>query len=58
MLDEIHVGLALSEKVADVCFPDIAGKIDFGCGFMGKGEPFHGWCRDLFMHYWEASRKI
>lgn len=58
VLDEIRVGLALNEKVADVCFPDVAGKIDFGCGFMGKGERFHGWCRDLFAHYWEASRKV
>ena len=55
---EVHVGMALNEKVAGVVFPDLAGQLDFGRGLRGGDTGFHGWCPDLFQWHWNRARTI
>ncbi len=53
----VSVGIAMNEKMAGICFPDLKGKIDFNSGFRGTSDTeFHGWCRDLFEYYWSKSK--
>ena len=58
LLPSVKVAIALNEALAGVCFPDAAGKIDFGEGFAGTDSKFLGWCSDLFEHYWSKSEKV
>ena len=56
-LANVPVGIAMNEKIAGICFPDLKGKIDFNSGFRGTNTTeFHGWCRDLFEYYWSKSK--
>ena len=58
LLDEVKVGMAMTEKVAGFCFPDSSGKIDFRYGFGGDSlSSIHRWCHDLFAFYWDKSKK-
>ena len=52
----VQIGMAMNEKVAGVCFPDLQGRIDFSYGFRGSSSTFHKWCGDLFNFYWKKSR--
>ena len=54
---DVQIGMAMNEKVAGVCFPDLQGRIDFSYGFRGSSSTFHKWCEDLFTSYWKKSRK-
>jgi predicted transcriptional regulator len=55
---EVHVGMALNEKVAGVVFPDSSGKLDFRQGMRGSDPEFHRWCSDLFLWHWNQARKL
>jgi predicted transcriptional regulator len=47
--------LYMSEKrVAAIAFPTLDGRLDY-TGFSSADERAHGWCRDLFRHYWENA---
>ena len=54
---DVRVALAMNEKRARVCLPDLKGRPDFGAGFVGTDMAFLGWCKDLFEHYWAESRR-
>ncbi|MDA4112513.1 MAG: hypothetical protein OK474_00500 [Thaumarchaeota archaeon] len=56
--DRVSVSLAVNERMAGICFPDLHGKTDFSCGFIGYGAEFQKWCFDLFGYFWENSRKV
>jgi len=56
--NQVNAGIAMNESLAGVVFPDLSGRIDFGCGFAGSNQTFHGWCRDLFVYYWEHAKKL
>ena len=56
--DQVSAGIAMNESLAGVVFHDLSGRIDFNCGFAGRNQVFHGWCRDLFMYQWEHARKL
>lgn len=58
VLPEVKVAMAINESYAGVCFPTIAGKIDFSAGFSGSDPGFRKWCSDLFECYWGKSMKI
>jgi len=48
--------LSMSEKgVASLSFPRIDGRFDY-LGFTSTNPDFHGWCLDLFEHYWATSK--
>ena len=55
--DKVKVGIAVNEKMGGVVFPDLSGRTDFSCGFIGYTPDFQRWCSDLFDHYWENARK-
>jgi predicted transcriptional regulator len=57
-IPKITIAMAINETMAGVCFPDLAGKIDFGLGFTGTDPDFIGWCSDLFEHYWTRAKKL
>ncbi|MBT7347575.1 DUF1724 domain-containing protein [Candidatus Bathyarchaeota archaeon] len=47
----------LSEKaVSLLSFPKIDGEVD-QMGFASTDPKFHGWCKDLFEHYWANGKK-
>lgn len=51
----VRIAMAINEKIAGVCFPQLGGKIDFGVGFIGSDPEFLSWCQDLFEHYWSTA---
>jgi len=54
-MKDVRVAMALNEKLAGVCLPDLNGRVDFSAGFSGNDERFMKWCRDLFEHYWTKA---
>jgi predicted transcriptional regulator len=55
-LSDLPALLVLTEKYASVCFRQIGGKMDYA-GFLGNDSAFHNWVRDLFLYYWEKSKR-
>jgi predicted transcriptional regulator len=55
--ENVKVGIAMNEKIAGICFPDLKGKMDFNVGFTSSSINFHKWCNDLFTFYWNRSKK-
>lgn len=56
VLPEIPAVLAVSEKEALVCLRTNEGKMDY-TGFFGSDAAFLGWCRDLFLHFWDLGHR-
>ena len=54
-LPRVQVFLIGSEKEAILCLPHLDGSMDY-CAFKGGDPTFTGWCRDLFLHYWDEAR--
>ena len=54
--DSALIFIAMSEKeVAALAFPSAEGRFDY-LGFTASDEEAHRWCRDLYLHYWDAAR--
>jgi parallel beta-helix repeat protein len=51
---KVDIILYLSEKRCVLAFPDIDGEFDYR-GFTATDEQALEWCRDLFLHYWNAA---
>jgi len=47
---------ALTEKEAALCFRFMDGRVDYA-GFIGKGEIFLNWVKDLFLYYWDKGKR-
>jgi predicted transcriptional regulator len=56
VVPEVRVGIAMNEQIAGVSFANLGGRIDQSEGFRGSSAEFRGWCRDLFLHYWNIGR--
>lgn len=51
-----NVFIAMSEKeVAALAFPTTQGRFDY-FGFTSKDEVTHGWCSDVYQHYWDRAK--
>jgi len=48
--------VAVTEKMAGICFRQVGGRIDYA-GFFGSESVFHNWVKDLFMYYWEKAKR-
>jgi len=57
-MDNIKIAIAMNEKIAQVCFPDLDGRIDYNSGFISDSPDFHRWCHDLYSFYWDSSKKM
>lgn len=57
LMKDVRVAMAINEKQAGVCFPDLKGRPDFRSGFTGRDERLVKWCRDLFEHYWAKATR-
>jgi predicted transcriptional regulator len=57
LVEDMRLVLAMNEKMAAFGLPTLDGRPDYSRGLVGDSAPFHGWCCDLFSHYWEASIK-
>jgi predicted transcriptional regulator len=55
-ISEIPAIIALTEKMAGVCFRQIGGRMDYA-GFFGGDPVFHDWVKDLFLYYWEKAKQ-
>jgi len=56
-LSELPAIVALTEKVASICFMQLGGRIDYA-GFFGTDPAFHNWVKDLFLYYWEKAKRV
>jgi predicted transcriptional regulator len=56
-LSEIPAIIALTEKMAGVCFRQVGGRMDY-VGFFGGDPVFHDWVGDLFLYYWEKAKQV
>jgi predicted transcriptional regulator len=55
-LSDLPAIVVLTEKVAAICFREIAGKVDYA-GFFGVDQVFHNWVKDLFLYYWGKAKR-
>ncbi len=55
-LSELPAIIVLTEKVAGICFHQTGGKVDYA-GFFGSDSTYHNWVKDLFIYYWEKSKR-
>jgi len=56
-LTESPAILALTEKEAALCFRFMDGRVDYA-GFIGDGEVFLNWVKDLFLYYWDKGKRV
>lgn len=56
LIESVHVGLALNERIAGLILPDRFGKVDFNGGLRVSSPLSVKWCEDLFLSYWNESR--
>jgi predicted transcriptional regulator len=55
-LPHIPAIIAVTEKMAGVCFRQVGGRMDYA-GFFGSDATFHNWVKDLFLYYWEKGKR-
>ncbi|MGA2386111.1 MAG: hypothetical protein ABSG33_06230 [Candidatus Bathyarchaeia archaeon] len=55
-LPELPAIIAITEKVAGICFRQLGGRMDYA-GFFGSDAAFHNWVKDLFLYYWEKAKQ-
>jgi predicted transcriptional regulator len=55
--ENVKVAIAMNEKIAGIAFQDLKGRMDFDSGFISSSNDFHKWCNDVFMFYWNRSKK-
>ena len=53
--ESIKISFAVNEKIGGVVFPDLTGRPDYSCGFLGHEAAFQNWCVDLFERFWENA---
>jgi len=54
ILDEVNVFMYLSDTSLVLAFPTMAGENEYK-GFVSTDPKSHDWCKDLFLHYWDAG---
>ena len=57
ILPTIKFAILINEKEAAIIFPSEDDNPDLRSMFYGDDKTFHGWCQDLFNHYWNKSKK-
>ena len=57
VVEQVGVYMTMSEKeVAYLTFPSVDERYDASLvGFTSTDEKSHGWCEDLFLHYWDRA---
>ena len=50
--------IVCTEKEAGICLLSIDGKADYAGGFCGKDPTFRKWANDLFLHFWNAGKRV
>jgi predicted transcriptional regulator len=56
--ERTEAGLVLNEESARFIAPDLSGRLDYNVAFGGADPAFHCWCRDLFVYYWNRSKRV
>jgi len=56
-IPDVPAIVVLTEKMAGVCLRQIGGRMDFA-GFFGNDPTFHRWAEDLFLYYWNKSKRF
>ena len=57
-LENVPLGLKMSEKMGGVALRDTAGKVDYSMGLVGEHESFRRWVRAIFDHYWSQAKPL
>lgn len=57
LVNDMKLVLTMNERMAGFSLPTLDGRPDYSRGFTGDSPSFRGWCRDLFLYYWEKSIK-
>jgi len=56
-LPDLPAIIALTEKMAGICFRLLGGRMDYA-GFFGDDAIFRNWVKDLFSYYWDKGQGI
>lgn len=56
-IDALPVNFLITEREAGLSFPFLGGRADYA-GFVGEDPRFLDWVKDLFVYYWERSRRV
>ena len=56
-IPDLPAVIALTEKMAGICFRQLGGRKDYA-GFFGDDAVFRNWVKDLFLHYWDKGQRI
>jgi predicted transcriptional regulator len=57
-LEDVPLGLKMSEKMGGVALRDTGGKVDYSMGLVGEHESFRRWVRAIFDHYWSCAKPL
>ena len=55
-LPDLPAVIAITEKMAGICFRQLGGRMDYA-GFFGDDAVFHNWVKDLFLYYWDMGKR-
>ena len=55
-LSELPAIVVLTEKEGSICFRQVGGRMDYA-GFFGNHPAFLNWVKDLFLYYWEKTKR-
>lgn len=55
MLQEVQVGVSVTERQACVFFPNLNGQADVTSVFFSKDPDFREWCLDFFNYQWKRA---
>ncbi|HIH88440.1 TPA: hypothetical protein HA344_04415 [Candidatus Bathyarchaeota archaeon] len=57
-LDEVKIRMYMTERAVSIlALPKKDGEVDV-LGYKSRDPAFHGWCRDLFEHYWGQAKQL
>lgn len=57
-LENVPLGLKMSEKMGGVALRDTAGKVDYSMGLVGENAVFKRWVKAIFDSSWEESKPL
>jgi predicted transcriptional regulator len=57
-LENVPLGLKITEKMGGVALRDVAGKVDYSMALVGEDEVFRRWVMAIFDHYWAEAQPV
>ena len=57
-LENVPLGLKMSEGMSGVALRDTGGKVDYSMALVGEDDVFRRWVKAIFDHYWDEAKPL